>query len=151
MNFKVFEMNGEEFSVVLRNLDLWEKMNNVKFVEAEVGEEGIKVKALKVATPSFFIYSEKDGYSLMVELISDSRIGYVNLEEFAELDEEILEELVSQVLKENLCLNNRYFPKSKDSLKIFKKLIKNAKWKKPPFGYSEQVDCNHCRNDNSNV
>jgi len=136
-DFKMFEMDGDEFSIVLRNLDLWERMNNVKFVEAEVGEEGIKVKALKVATPGFFVYSEKDSYSLMVELISDSRIGYVNLEEFAKLDEELLEELISQVIKENdnRCLNNRYFPKSKDSLKIFKKLIKNAKWKKPPFGY----------------
>ncbi|HID42924.1 MAG TPA: hypothetical protein EYP30_03970 [Archaeoglobaceae archaeon] len=137
-DFKKFEMDADEFSIVMRNLDAWERVNNVKFVEAELEGERVQIKALKVATPGFFIYSDDDKYTLIVELFSEKRIGYADIEEFAEFDKNLLENLKFQIIEKdnrNKSLKNRFFPKSDTSLKMFKKLMRTARWKKHPFGY----------------
>jgi hypothetical protein len=128
-------MDTDEFFAVIRNLDFWERLMNVKFVEANVKGDVTTVKVIHVATPSFFIYDLDGEIKLMVEITSDIRIGYIDLEEIAEFDGKLLEKLKDQVMLENngMDSNDRYFPKSNESMELFNSLIKTAKWKKQPM------------------
>jgi len=131
--FKEIYMDADEFIIVMRNVDAWERMKSVKFVEADVEGGNVRVKVMPVSSPGFFIWSHKGELKLMAEVISETRIGYIDLEELAEFDEKLLEQLKYHVIlidnKED-SLNGRFFPKSKGSMKLFNSLTKTAKWKK---------------------
>ncbi len=120
------EMDLDEFSVIMRNTDAWERFMKVKFVEAEVGDR-VVVKAVRVATPSFFVLLP-DG-KLMVEVIKNgTRFGYVDIEELVKLDKELLDKLKCKVLAENCEIGEgRFFPKSEESLKLFRELMKTVR------------------------
>jgi uncharacterized membrane protein YcaP (DUF421 family) len=134
--FKEIDMDVDEFCIVMRNVDAWERMKNVKFVEADIEGDKAKVKVMPVSSPGFFIWSQKGEVRLMAEVISDTRIGYIDLEELAEFDEELLEQLKQHVIRENngIFLSGRCFPKSNKSVNLFNSLMKTAKWKKHPIG-----------------
>jgi hypothetical protein len=120
------EMDLDEFSVVMRNTDAWERLMKVKFVEAEIGDKVI-VKAIRVATPSFFVLLPDE--KLMVEIIKDGmRLGYVDIEELIELDGELLTKLRRKILAENCEIGEgRFFPKSEECVELFKELMKSAR------------------------
>jgi len=119
-------MDLDEFSVIMRNTDAWERLMKVKFVEAEIKDRVI-VKAVKVATPSFFVMLPDE--RLMVEVLKDgTRFGYVDIEELVKLDEELLTRLKCRILAENCEVGEgRFFPKSKECVELFKKLMKSAR------------------------
>jgi hypothetical protein len=127
------EMDADEFNVVMRNLDLWERKMSVKFIEADVTGGKAIVKAMPVASTGFFVWVWNEEARLMAELRADSRIGYIDLEELANFDPELLERLKhSIVYDENhgtTNMNGRYFPKTQCSVKLFKILMRTAKWK----------------------
>ncbi len=126
-------MDVDEFAIVMRNLDFWERLMSVKFVEADVAGYKVTVKVMPVATPGFFILVQDEKVKLMVEITADSRIGYVDLKEFAEFDEELLEELKRKVVCEDnrgVSQDGRFFPKSRKSVEIFEMLMRSATWKR---------------------
>ena len=120
------EMEPDEFSTVIEYMDEWERLMNLKFVEAEV-EEKVVVKAVKVATPSFFLLLPEK--KLMVEVMKDGkRVGYVDVEDLAKFDEELLEKMKSKLLSEKCEVGEgRLFPRSQESVELFKKLMRTAK------------------------
>jgi len=131
--YTIIEMDADEFAAVMRNLDSWERLMNVKFVEADVTGYKAIIKAMPVATPGFFVFVQEGETKLMVEVTSDSRIGYVDLEEFAEFDEKLLEQLKHRVIYEDnggTSQDGHFFPKSQKSVELFKTLMQTATWKR---------------------
>jgi hypothetical protein len=120
------EMDPDEFSTVIKYIDEWERLMCLKFVEAEV-EEKVVIKAVRVATPSFFLLLPDK--KLMVEVTKGGRrVGYIDVEELAEFDEELLERVKTKLLKEKCEVGDgRYFPVSEDCVELFKRLMKTAR------------------------
>ncbi|RLI75899.1 hypothetical protein DRO97_02180 [Archaeoglobales archaeon] len=132
-NFVKIELDIDEFDAVMRNLDSWERLKNVKFIEAEIIGNKAVIKAMPVATPGFFVLVQNKKARLMAELVADTRVGYIDLEELAEFDAEILDNIKYSVVCEDnsgtLDKDGRYFPKSEKSVELYKKLMRTAKWK----------------------
>ncbi|MFO7968328.1 MAG: hypothetical protein R6U44_12085 [Archaeoglobaceae archaeon] len=128
--FSRIEMDLDEFEIVMQNIDSWERKVNAKFIEANVDDDKAEIKFIPVATTGFFMWICGEGDKLMAELVIDSRVGYIDLEEFAEFDEELFNELKTTLMKENggESLDGRYFPKSQKSIELFDTLTRTARW-----------------------
>ncbi len=134
--FSRIEMDIDEFEIVMQNIDSWERKVNAKFVEANVDEDKAEIKFIPVATTGFFMWvCDEDSPKLMAELVIDSRVGYIDLEEFAEFDEELFNELKTTLVKENggESHDGRYFPRSQKSIELFETLTRTAKWENSPM------------------
>ena len=120
------EMDPDEFSAVMNHMDEWERLMGLKFVEAEV-EEKVVVKAIRVATPSFFLLLPEK--RLMVEITKDGkRVGYVDVEDLAKFDEDLLNQVKNKLLCENCEIGKgRFFPKSQEAVDLFKRLMRTAR------------------------
>jgi hypothetical protein len=131
-SFVKIEMDVDEFCIIMQNLDAWERFMNMKFVEADITGNKVIIKAMPVASTGFFIWVQGKEVRLMAELVTDSRVGYIDLEELAEFDKELLEQLKNSVvlLDNDGKLDGRYFPKSQKSIELFNMLMKTAKWRK---------------------
>ena len=123
----------DELGVIIRNVDSWERFMNVKFIEADITGNKATITAMPVATPGFFVWVQNGEARLMAEVVSKSRVGYVDLEELAEFDVNLMERLKHIVVcKDNnasIDRDGRYFPKSQESVELYKMLMKTAKWK----------------------
>lgn len=127
------EMDLDEFEIVMQNIDFWERKANAKFVEANVDDNKAEIKFIPVATTGFFMWISEGEAKLMVELVIDSRVGYIDLEEFAQFDEELFDELKTTIINENSeeSLDGRYFPRSQKSIELFDTLTRTAEWRVP--------------------
>lgn len=177
--YKKIKTSVDEFIFVMRNLDSWERMTNLKFVEADLEGGNVTLMVNPVASTGFYYWVDKsteketstsvakgtvkgirrgvkrkreidnDSESekvrpkeeiaekeeqktrLMAELIRDTRVGYIELEDFADFDEELLNELKNRLINvENPPDCERCFPKTEESLSLFHKLMRTARWKR---------------------
>lgn len=128
------EMDIDEFEIVMQNIDFWERKVNAKFIEANVDDDKAEIKFIPVATTGFFMWVFEGEAKLMSELVIDSRVGYIDLGEFAEFDEELFNKLKNRLVNENggESLDGRYFPLSQKSIELFDTLISTARWEVEP-------------------
>jgi len=131
--YKKIRTSVDEFVFVMKNLDSWERMMNLKFVEADLEGGNVTLMVNPVASTGFYYWVDKGkGKSrLMAELIRDTRVGYIELEEFADFDKELLNELKHRLVDvENHPDCERCFPKTSESVSLFHRLMRTAKWKR---------------------
>lgn len=133
--FSKIEMDIDEFEIVMQNIDSWEMKANAKFIEANVDEDKAEIKFIPVATTGFFMWICEEETKLMAELVIDSRVGYIDLEEFAEFDDELFNKLKTTLVNENggESLDGRYFPRSQESIELFDTLTSTARWEPNPL------------------
>ncbi len=134
--FSKIEMDIDEFEIVMQNIDSWERKVNAKFIEANIDEHKAEIKFIPVATTGFFmwVFEGEDRPKLMAELVIESRVGYIDLEEFAEFDEELFNKLKTSLVNENdgESHDGRYFPRSQKSIELFDILTRTARWETNP-------------------
>ncbi|MFP3909573.1 MAG: hypothetical protein ACLFVI_03920 [Archaeoglobaceae archaeon] len=133
-SFSKMEMDLDEFEIVMRNIDFWERKVNAKFVEADVDDGKAEITFIPVATTGFFMWIYGGEAKLMAELVIDTRVGYIDLGEFAEFDKELFHQLKTNIINENggESLDGRYFPRSQESIELFDMLTGTAKWEVKP-------------------
>lgn len=128
------EMDIDEFEIIMQNIDLWERKVNAKFIEANVDDDKAEIKFIPVATTGFFMWIFEGEVKLFAELVIDSRVGYIDLGEFAQFDEDLFNKLKTILVDENggESLDGRYFPRSQKSIELFDTLTSTARWEFNP-------------------